>query len=123
MKEIDIKSLLTSSDKEMVEIGQQRSKSMGYCEHHQEDIDVETFEYKGCWGCYHFCLDSKYIDLHDASLVLGVSGSTIRRWAKIGKIEGQLFVSDGVKFVSPPRKYFIVAKSLEKLRKKRARVR
>ena len=107
----------------MVEIGQERSKLMGYCDYHEEDIDVETFEDKGCWGCRHFGLNPEYANVHDASLVLGVSKSTIRRWIKIGKIEGHLFVSYGVRFVSPPRKYFIVAKSLEKLRKKRARIR
>jgi len=94
----------------------------GYCDFHEEPVDEETYEYKGCWGCYHFHegKDFPYVSVMEASKELGVSESTVRRWVKKGKLKGRLFVQERSCFGSlpPPPKYHIERESVNELKKK-----
>ncbi len=95
---------------------QERPGIMGYCNHHEMNVDEEKLGEKGCWSCHYFGLNPKYKDVYGASLALGVSESTIRRWIRIGKLKGYLCVNYGVNFFSP-RKYLVTVKSLERIKR------
>jgi excisionase family DNA binding protein len=58
----------------------------GYCDFHEEPVNAGAYEYKGCWGCYHFHKgkDFTYMSVVEASKEMGVSENTIRRWIKKG---------------------------------------
>jgi hypothetical protein len=93
----------------------------GYCDFHEEPVDEGTYEYKGCWGCYHFHegKDFPYMSVMEASKELGVSESTIRRWIKKGKLKGILF--EQLRYTGDlpaPRKYHIERESVKELKKK-----
>jgi excisionase family DNA binding protein len=93
----------------------------GYCDLHKEPVDEGTYEYKGCWGCYHFHRgkDFPYMSVTEASEELGVSESTIRRWIRKGKLKGRLFVQGRYSFGSlpSPPKYHIEKESVKELKK------
>jgi hypothetical protein len=95
------------------------SSKFGYCNYHAELIDETKFEWKDCWACYHFKEGDAfpYIDVEEAVSILKVSPSTIRRWIKIGKLKGRLFVRRKRRpYLSPPHaKYFIQKSSVEAL--------
>ncbi len=96
---------------------QERPGIMGYCDYHEMNVDEETSGARGgCWSCPYFSLNSKYEDVHGASLALGVSESTIRRWIRIGKLKGHLCVNYGIRFFSP-REYSVTVKSLERIKR------
>lgn len=90
---------------------------VGYCEYHDEAIDLNKFEWKGCWSCHYFIPDKNFpfVDVTDAADILGVSRSTIIHWIKNGKLKGRLFERGRhLSFLSPPyRKYFITSSSLD----------
>jgi len=89
---------------------------VGYCDYHEEDVDIATFEYKGCWTCRYFSSNSRLVDIREASEILKVHPNTIRRWIKKGKLEGNLFIRRRYSpALDPPyRKYFIYRESIEK---------
>ena len=96
---------------------------IGYCDHDLHPdmiIDLDTFEWKGCWTCRHFKTDNDFpfMDVIEASNELNISCSTVIRWVKNGKLEGRLFKRGRyVDSISPPyKKYFIVKVSVESLR-------
>ena len=95
---------------------QERPGIMGYCNHHEMNVDEETLGARGCWNCHYFRLNSKYKDVYGARLTLGVSESTIRRWIRIGKLKGYLCINYGVRFFSP-RKYLVAVRSLERIKR------
>ena len=92
---------------------------LGYCEHHEEEIGLDKFEWKGCWSCHYFQPDKDFpfIDVHMAAETLHVSRSTIIRWIKSEKIVGYLFERGRkLQFISPPhKKYFIDSERIEEL--------
>jgi len=67
--------------------------SLGYCDLHEEYVDEDTYEWKGCWGCLHFRFgkDFPYMFVDEVSEGLGVSESTVRRWVRKGKLRGKVF--------------------------------
>ena len=96
---------------------------IGYCDHHLHPdmiIDLDTFEWKGCWTCYHFNADDDFpfMDVNDTSNELNISRSTVIRWVKSGKLKGRLFERGRhVDSISPPyKKYFIDKDSVESQR-------
>jgi excisionase family DNA binding protein len=86
-----------------------------WCEYHDGPVDWSTFEWKGCWGCYHFCgLLSNYLYVSDAAEILGVSEATIRRWIKEGILKATLYRRGRRIFTSsPPKRYVITRKSVD----------
>lgn len=58
-----------------------------------EDVDLLTFEFKGCWGCFYFMEANgfPFYSVIEASEILKVSPSTIRRWIGKGKLNAKLF--------------------------------
>ena len=91
----------------------------GYCSYHDEEVDENTYKWKGCWSCYHFSEGDgfPYVSIPVASGELGVSESTVRKWIKEGRLEGYLF-ERGRRIFSPPyRKYHITKGSVERLKK------
>jgi len=95
-------------------------QEFGYCEYHKEKIDESTFEWKGCWKCHYFIKGEnfKYYTVKEASRMLGISENTVRRWIKIGKLEGRLFEQGRSESRTsfPLKIYFIEKESVEKLR-------
>jgi hypothetical protein len=95
-------------------------ENFGYCDLHEEIIDESTFEWKGCWKCFHFKRRKgfHYYTIHEASKILRKSENTIRRWIKIGKLKGRLFEQGrcGYRDSFPLNIYFIEKESVEKLR-------
>ena len=98
-----------------------KADEFGYCDYHEESIDEGEYEYKGCWGCYHFGMGKgfPYMFVPEASKELGVSESTIRRWIRKGKLRGRLFIQERPSFgvLPSPRKYHIEKESVEELKK------
>lgn len=83
-----------------------------------EKISLETFEYKGCWNCHYFERDANfpYYDVKEAPKILGKSKSTIIRWIKNNKLDGNLFIRIESKFQSgAPKKYFITKESVHSI--------
>ncbi len=72
-------------------------KLMGWCRHHKEDINQETYERKvnrdkgGCFGCNHFF---PYRFENELAKKLKVTPQTIRRWIRTEKLEGCLSRSE-----------------------------
>jgi hypothetical protein len=95
--------------------------SFGYCDYHEEEINEETFEFKGCWNCYHFKEghDFPYYDVNEASKILRVSPSTIRRRIKNGSLKGRLFKRQRVSWQNgPPKIYFVDIESVKVLKRR-----
>ena len=74
---------------------------IGHCdnethvEHKGDNIDIDTFSYKGCWACQYFTLNSDhYMYTRDASKKYDVSEGTIRRWCREGKLDARLCVRE-----------------------------
>lgn len=87
----------------------------GYCAYHEEIVEEETYCWKGCWGCPYFQFGQAfpYTFVTEASEVLEVSESTVRRLIKKGKLEGELFEQQRRTGSLPsPSKYHILKKSL-----------
>jgi len=61
-------------------------KEFGWCDLHDEPINEDTYEWKGCWGCYHFGEGTgfPYASVQEVASELGVSCSTVRRLIKSG---------------------------------------
>ena len=97
---------------------------LGLCDHylHEDmDVDLSTFEYKGCWTCGHFHPhdDFPLLDVNETSDMLNISPSTVIQWIKKGKLSGKLFLRGRHEdTISPPyRKYFVWKDSVEELQK------
>lgn len=92
-------------------------KVFGYCDLHDRSVNKSEFKYKGCWGCHHFSRGDKflYVTVKEASNILDVSESTIRRWIKKGKLEGYLFkqIRSPKGGLPAPNTYFIKRESVE----------
>jgi hypothetical protein len=61
---------------------------VGKCAHYLHngwEIDESTFEYKGCWGCYHFHRNDILMTVSEVAEAFGVSASTIYRWLRKDK--------------------------------------
>jgi len=71
-----------------------KPEEFGWCHLHEESVSEGTYRWKGCWGCHHFGEGKSYhyFSVYEASSELGVSQSTVRRWIKNGKLEGELFI-------------------------------
>jgi excisionase family DNA binding protein len=95
-----------------------KGMDFGYCEYHETQIDENTYRWKGCWGCLYFRRgkDFPYMDINEVSEKLKVSKSTVRRWVKKGKLEGELFRQgrNSSPFLPSPPKYHIKKESVEK---------
>ena len=94
----------------------------GWCEYHDDIVDVSTYEYKGCWGCHYFIYGKNfpYYFVKDVAEMFNVSESTVRRWIRQGKLDGILFKQirrppPGV--IPAPRKYHIPKESLEEFKR------
>jgi hypothetical protein len=86
-----------------------------------EDVDLITFEYKGCWGCLYFTEadDFPFYSVLQASYILKVSPSTIRRWIGKGKLNAELFEQIRKTTSLPaPKKYYIQKESVDEINKK-----
>jgi excisionase family DNA binding protein len=95
-------------------------EGFGYCDYHEETVEEETYCWKGCWGCHHFQFGQAfpYTFVTEASEVLKVSASTVRRMIKKGKLEGELFEQQRRNRSLPsPAKYHILKKSLREFLK------
>jgi len=97
------------------------NKILGKCDHylHEDDpdVDISTFEYKGCWNCRYFNENESfpYYDVEDASKLLNVSKITIINWIKKGNLKGRLFIRKRSGFQSGPwRIYYIEKESVDK---------
>ena len=96
----------------------QGSNEFGYCDLHEELTDEVTYRYKGCWGRQHFEFGQTfpYLFVSEASKELQVSDSTVRRWIKRGKLDGELFEQQRKTHSLPaPAKYHISKKSLKEI--------
>jgi len=95
---------------------------VGYCEYHEEYIDIEKFEWKGCWTCNHFRKTNKeLLYTSEAAKIANVSPSTIRRWIKEGKIKGIKLEMGRSEFVYGPRRiWLVIRESLENYLQRRA---
>lgn len=87
-------------------------RAVGKCDHYLhegDEIDEGTFEYKGCWGCWHFEENGVLMDVSQAANCFNVSPSTIIRWIKNGKLVGRLYerIRKGDWNSGPKRKYYI----------------
>ena len=96
-----------------------------WCMHHDDAVDWNEFEFKGCWGCEYFTgLDTrKHVYTHQAAKLLGVATSTVRHWLRNGLLEGTLYKRGRREFSmsSPPMKYVVDRASIEELRGNRKR--
>ncbi len=96
-----------------------------WCAHHEDAVSWSQFEYKGCWGCEHFSGLDDEEDLYtdEAAALLGVTIPTVRRWIREHLLEGTLYKRGRRQFSmsSPPMKYVVDRKSVEKLCMRRKR--
>lgn len=97
------------------------NKIIGICNHylHEKDpeVDISTFEYKGCWNCEYFSEneDFPYYDVGEASKLLNVSRTTIINWIKKDKLKGRIFIKKRSKFsLGPWKLYYIEKVSVDK---------
>ena len=90
-------------------------ENIGYCHHHEEKVDLNTFEYKGCWTCHYFLNGDILIDATEAASKLEVTETTIIKWIKVGKLNGRMFIKLRRRFgFNPPyKKYYIYRKSID----------
>jgi hypothetical protein len=105
--------------KEMMEV-----EGFGYCGLHEKPIEEDQYEWKGCWGCYHFIQGRgfPYLSVSYVSEKLGVSESTVRGWIKKGLLRGKIFEQGRYTGSTPaPRKYHIEKESFEELKKSKAK--
>ena len=72
----------------------QLNNYIGWCENEThierkgDGIELETFEYKGCWNCQYFKRNTEEVMMvKEAADKYKVSKSTIRRWCRIGKLQ------------------------------------
>jgi excisionase family DNA binding protein len=70
--------------------------AFGYCSHerhYNKEIDRSTFEWKGCWNCYHFNPGDEYdlLDIKQMAEILNVSCSKVRSLIRKGELEADLF--------------------------------
>jgi excisionase family DNA binding protein len=99
-----------------VKLAQRESGWFGYCGHHEEITEEETYRYKGCWGCQHFEFGEAfpYVFVSEAAEELHVSESTVRRLIKKGTLDGELFAQVRITRSLPsPAKYHILKESLK----------
>lgn len=60
------------------------AEEFGWCDLHDELVDEDTYEWKGCWSCYHFSEGNgfPYVSVQEAAWELGchaaLSGSGLR---------------------------------------------
>ncbi len=79
-----------------------------------EDLELETFEYKGCWNCRWFTLNEKhYMSIEQAAKEYGKSKSTIRQWCREGTIEAKLCKKERYGFGSTQK--WIIKKQKEEV--------
>ncbi len=93
---------------------------IGYCDFHEGKVWEVEFERKGCWNCYHFGYSGSYpyIDVQEAAELLKKSPSTIRKWLKVGRLDGKLFIRERLEFQSgSPKKWFVSEKSIKLMNK------
>jgi hypothetical protein len=101
--------------------------AFGYCSHglHQEEeINVSTFKWKGCWNCHHFIRGDEYdlLDVHEVTEILNVSSSKVRSLIRKGKLEADLFergrdVNEyGNLFLGARKKYYVRQEVLDNFR-------
>lgn len=95
---------------------------VGYCRKHEEKVDKQQFEYKGCWTCWSYFERTDewpYCDVKQAAEKLEVSKTTVRNWIKNGKLDGRLFERGrnhpDYRSDFPNKKYFIRQDSVEEL--------
>ncbi len=92
--------------------------AFGYCSHERhsnEEIHVSTFEWKGCWNCYHFNPGDEYdlLDIKQVAEILNVSSSKVRSLIRKCELEAELFergrdmTLDGGLILGARKKYFI----------------
>ena len=96
----------------------------GSCDLHEEDIEEDTYRYKGCWGCQYFEFGQTfpYLFVSEATEELMVSESTIRRLIKKGILVGELFEQQRTTHSLPsPYKYHISKESLRKMLENKVR--
>lgn len=94
-------------------------EEFGWCDLHDDQVDENTYEWKGCWGCYHFSQGDgfRFTSVQEAALELQVSCCTVRRWVKNGKLEGRIFEQGRRNRSLPsPRKYHITLESIQKVK-------
>ena len=98
----------------LMQSSEQKQLIVGYCSYHNEDVDMNIFEYKGCWTCGYFTFkeNGPLISAEDAADILGKSKKTVIRWIKAGKLDGKLFVKKRWGFSKGWRKYFVYTKSI-----------
>jgi excisionase family DNA binding protein len=96
-------------------------KGLGYCLHHHQPVDKQTYDYKGCSSCRHFIPKEHYVTVEEASELLNKSQPTVRRYIKTGKLEAE-YVIETMRFGRRTYKwkfYIIEKKSLEALIRKK----
>jgi len=104
--------------------------AFGYCSHERhcnEEIHVKTFEWKGCWNCYHFSPGDDYdlFDIKEVAESLDVSISRVRSLIRKGELEAELFersrdmTLDGGLILGARKKYFVRKEVLNDFNKKK----
>ncbi len=89
-----------------------------HCFHKGEEISESIFRYKGCWTCSDFERGEyfPYYNVKEASKLLNVSTSTIRRWIENNKLKGILFTRESYEFkLGAWKMYFIQKESVRAL--------
>jgi hypothetical protein len=78
---------------------QERSE-IGFCEHHNEVVNLSMFEWKGCWSCHYFREENfPFIDVTEAADILGVLRSTIIPGFEMERLTGvSLREEEGYRF-------------------------
>jgi len=103
--------------------------AFGHCSHerhYNEEIDESTFEWKGCWNCWHFDPGDDYdlLDIKQMAEILDVSISRVRSLINKGKLEADLFergrdmTLTGGLILGARKKYFIRKEVLNNFIKK-----
>ena len=102
--------------------GKTMSDDFGWCDLHEEPVGEGNYEWKGCWGCWHFTPgdDFPYVSVSKAVDELGVSGSTVVRWVKKNRLEGRVFEQGSRTSSLPsPKKYHISKQSVLSIQRRR----
>ena len=65
---------------------------IGNCNLKDIGVDLYTFEYKGCWNCYHFeKTNQNFLFVSEVVEKLGKSKNTIYKYLKENKLIGKKF--------------------------------
>ncbi len=96
---------------------------LGFCDFHDEDMSVSYIrnrKHGKCIGCWYLTPSEKSYDVSEASRKLSVSGGTVRRWLRSGKLSG-VMIANLSRFDFPEgrvnKKWFVTDDSIAQLKR------